>query len=167
MRKSLPASLVLLLLLPALAAAQATAPAASAAPAAPPAATAEDQAAVRQAALDYIEGYYGGDPVRMERGLHPELVKRGVTTSPRFGGAAYLPAMSKSNLVTIARAGTGKRPPEEWDVTVAVLDVAPATAAVKVVSVEFVDQMLLAKVDGKWSIIAVLWEPRPKPAAAP
>jgi len=35
-----------------------------------------DSAAIRQAALDYIEGWYGGDAGRMERALHPELVKR-------------------------------------------------------------------------------------------
>lgn len=132
----------------------------------PALATEGDEALVRQAALDYVEGYYGGDPIRMERGLHPELVKRGVTVPPRFGGAAYLPAMSASNLITIARAGTGKRPPAEWDITVTVLDVSPATASVKVVSVEFVDHMHLVKTDGAWRIIGVLWEPRTRPEGA-
>ena len=35
-----------------------------------------DSAGIRQAALDYIEGYYEGDGARMERALHPELAKR-------------------------------------------------------------------------------------------
>ena len=36
--------------------------------------TGEDQ--VRAAVLDYIEGWFDGDAERMERALHPELVKR-------------------------------------------------------------------------------------------
>lgn len=41
---------------------------------------------ITQAVLDYFEGWFEGDPVRMERALHPDLVKRrsgeelGVTT---------------------------------------------------------------------------------------
>src|SRR5437762_11883422 len=35
-----------------------------------------DETAVRAAASDYIEGWYDGDAGRMERALHPELVKR-------------------------------------------------------------------------------------------
>ena len=34
-----------------------------------------DAAAIRQTALDYIEGWYEGNPERMERALHPELAK--------------------------------------------------------------------------------------------
>lgn len=36
--------------------------------------------AIRATALDYIEGWFIGDPDRMERALHPELVKRFVVT---------------------------------------------------------------------------------------
>ncbi|HEX6315687.1 MAG TPA: nuclear transport factor 2 family protein, partial [Gemmatimonadaceae bacterium] len=38
--------------------------------------TAADSAAIRAAALDYIEGWYEGNAERMERALHPELAKR-------------------------------------------------------------------------------------------
>jgi hypothetical protein len=36
--------------------------------------TGED--AVRSAVMDYVEGWFEGDAGRMERALHPELVKR-------------------------------------------------------------------------------------------
>jgi hypothetical protein len=42
-----------------------------------------DQAAIKQAALDYIEGWYGGDDERMERALHSELAKRIVRTNDK------------------------------------------------------------------------------------
>ena len=35
-----------------------------------------DEDAIRAAALDYIEGWFDGDAGRMDRALHPELVKR-------------------------------------------------------------------------------------------
>lgn len=40
-------------------------------------------AAIRQTALDYIEGWYEGNAERMERALHPELAKRIVRTNPQ------------------------------------------------------------------------------------
>src|ERR687897_708241 len=36
----------------------------------------DDEAAIVRAVLDYFEGWYDGDPVRMERALHPDLAKR-------------------------------------------------------------------------------------------
>ena len=38
--------------------------------------TAADSAAIRAAALDYIDGWYAADGPRMTRALHPELAKR-------------------------------------------------------------------------------------------
>ena len=35
-----------------------------------------DADAIKQTALDYIEGWYEGNAERMERALHPELAKR-------------------------------------------------------------------------------------------
>ena len=37
--------------------------------------TASDSAAIRATAMDYIEGWYTGDGDRMERALHPDLVR--------------------------------------------------------------------------------------------
>jgi hypothetical protein len=45
--------------------------------------SAADSAAIRQPALDYIEGWYEADAERMERALHPDLAKRIVRTNPR------------------------------------------------------------------------------------
>src|SRR5215813_1299159 len=44
-----------------------------------------DLAAIKQTALDYIEGYYEGNAERMERALHPDLAKRIVYTDPNTG----------------------------------------------------------------------------------
>jgi hypothetical protein len=39
-------------------------------------ATPSDSTAIMATALDYIEGWYTRDAARMERALHPHLVKR-------------------------------------------------------------------------------------------
>jgi len=40
-----------------------------------------DRDAIKATALDYIEGWYEGNPERMERALHPDLAKRIVMTN--------------------------------------------------------------------------------------
>jgi hypothetical protein len=44
------------------------------------------KAEIRQTTLDYIEGWYNGDPERMERSLHPDLAKRIVVPNPDGAG---------------------------------------------------------------------------------
>ena len=40
--------------------------------------SADDDLGIRTALLDYFEGWFDGDPARMESALHPDLAKRGV-----------------------------------------------------------------------------------------
>lgn len=42
-----------------------------------------DRTAIKQAALDYIEGWYEGNAERMEKALHTDLTKRGVQILPQ------------------------------------------------------------------------------------
>src|ERR1700752_3537896 len=74
---------------------------------------------IKQAALDYIEGWYEGDAVRMERAVHPDLAKRIVRVDQR--GRYSLGQMSAMTLVQLSREGDGKSIPKEKqqkDVTV-------------------------------------------------
>jgi Putative lumazine-binding len=121
-----------------------------------------DSAAIRQAALDYIEGYYEGDAERMERAVHPELAKRIVLTD-RKSGRSRLDQMSAMTLVRGTRAGGGKDTPKERqqkDVTI--LDIFEQAASVKIVASDWVDYLHLAKFNGRWVIVNVLWELKPE-----
>ena len=74
--------------------------------------------AIRQAALDYIEGWYEGNVERMTRAVHPELVKRIVATE---NGASRIDNMGASRLISGVRAGGGKKTPkdkQQKDVTI-------------------------------------------------
>ena len=129
---------------------------------------AEDPA-IRETALDYIEGWYQGDAARMERALHPELAKRMVATDPRTH-KSVLSQMGAMTLVQKTRAGIGTSVPvAKRRAEVTVLDRYNHAAVVKVVAVEWVDYLEMAKVDGQWKIINVLWELMPPtlPASTP
>ena len=128
--------------------------------------TAADSAAIRAAALDYIDGYWEGSGERMERALHPELAKRIVRTSP--SGQSGLQQMSAMTLVLITRAGGGRSvPAAQHRSDVRILDIYGNAASVRIDANLWVDYLHLAKWNGQWKIVNVLWETPPQPAAAP
>jgi hypothetical protein len=120
-----------------------------------------EAAAIKQTALDYIEGWYEGNAERMERALHPELAKRIVRTNQE--GMSQFSQMSAMALVQGTRRGGGKQTPKEnqqKDVTI--LDVFENAASVKVVASDWIDYLHMAKFNGRWMIVNVLWELKPK-----
>lgn len=120
-----------------------------------------DSAAIRATALDYVEGWYEGNAARMSRALHPELVKR-IVVSDTATGKSVLQNMGASALVNGARHGYGKSTPkaqQQKDITI--LDIFGNAASAKSVMTEWIDYMQLAKVDGRWVIVNVLWELKP------
>ena len=124
--------------------------------------TAADQAAIKQTALDYIEGWYEGNAERMERALHPDLAKRIVRTDPK-SNRSRLDQMGAMGLVQGVRAGYGKQTPKEKqqkDVTI--LDVYENAASVKVIATDWIDYLHMARFNGRWVIVNVLWELKPK-----
>jgi len=118
-----------------------------------------DRVAITQAALDYIEGFYDGDAVRMERALHPELAKRIVETDAATR-RSRLAEMSALTLVQLTRAHH-PTPPGERQQDVTVLDVFENAASVKVVAAGWIDYLHLARWNGRWVIVNVLWELKP------
>jgi hypothetical protein len=123
--------------------------------------TADDTAAIRQTALNYIEGWYEGNAERMERALHPELAKRMVSTDAK--GRSQLHQMSAMTLVQYTRMGGGKNtPPNEQQKDVTILDIFNNAAIVKVVASKWIDYLNVAKWNGEWKIVNVLWELKPE-----
>ena len=118
--------------------------------------TSPEHAAVTAAALDYIEGFFSGDAERMTRALHPELTKV-IVAAPQQGMNAYTRKMTATELIEITRSKRGVIPRDQWGIEVAVLDVYGNMAAVKITNPKFVDYLQLAKVDGAWKIVNVLW----------
>jgi len=120
-----------------------------------------DKAAITATALDYIEGWYEGNAERMERALHPDLAKRIVHTNAE--GRSSLGQMSALSLIQGVKRGGGKdTPKEKQQKDVTILDVYGNTASVKIVASDWVDYLHIAKSNGRWVIVNVLWELKPK-----
>ena len=124
--------------------------------------TNEDKEAVRQAALDYVESIYDVNPAKAERSVHPDLAKRGFFI--KKGETVYTPsAMTFAQLVELAKSynksgGVPKNAPKE----VVIYEVSDQTASAKVTASWGIDYLHLARYDGKWKIINILWQSPPK-----
>ena len=120
-----------------------------------------DSAAIRTAALDYVEGWYAGDPARMERALHPELAKRIVRTDER--GRSRISQQSALTLINLTRLAEGKEtPPDQQIKNIRILDIFGNSASVRAEMSGWIDYMHLAKWNGQWKIVNVLWEVKQK-----
>jgi hypothetical protein len=123
--------------------------------------TAADSAGIRRAALDYIEGYYEANAERMERAIHPELAKRIVRTNEQ--GRSQLGQMSAMLLVQGTRNGGGRETPTaERHKDVTIFDIYQNAASAKIYASGWVDYLHLAKWNGRWVIVNVLWELHPR-----
>ncbi|CAN5269967.1 hypothetical protein BH18ACI2_BH18ACI2_11910 [soil metagenome] len=121
-----------------------------------------EREAVKQAVLDYVEGVYEVNPTRIERSVHPDLVKRGFYV--KRGESNYSPSpMTFAELVNLAKTyNKNGRVPKGAPKEVIVFDVLDQTASAKLVASWGVDYMHLAKYDGKWMIVNVLWQSPPQ-----
>src|SRR5690242_19946849 len=88
----------------------------------------DDREAVRQAALDYVEGIYEVNPSRVERSVHTDLAKRGFFK--KKGETAYSEEkMTFKELLDIAASwNKSGRLPKDAVKEVVVFDVADQTA---------------------------------------
>ena len=120
-----------------------------------------EQDAIKRTALNYAEGWYEGDADKMESALSADLAKRIVRTNPQ--GQSMVSQMTALTLVQGTRGGSGKQTPKtEQQKDVTILDVIGNAATVKLEMRDWVDYMHIGKVNGKWVIINVLWEMKPK-----
>ena len=120
----------------------------------------QDKAAIKRAALDYIEGFYEGDTMKIKRSLHPDLSKYGYRIDKKT--KEYIGRqMTYERALNFAR-DVAKDPrwaaPEGAVKKVKILDVQDKIASVKLTAYWGIDYVLLAKLDGRWMIKKVLWQ---------
>lgn len=120
-----------------------------------------DRTAIRQAVLDYAEGFYDHSPERMERAISPLLTKRGLNLRPGIP----ISQMNAEMLIDATRGSAPRPPSAERHMVAEALDVAGDIASARVFSVSFNDYIHLARRNGRWQLVSVLWHATPAAAA--
>lgn len=126
--------------------------------AAPPAEA--EREAVRRAALAYVEAFYELEPLKIEKNVHPEVSNRGFVPAEAGGSREVRMDFAglKQNAASVNKEGVfPKNPIKE----VAVFEVLDRIASVKVLAEWGIDYMHLAKYDGQWKVVHVLWQTYP------
>jgi hypothetical protein len=131
--------------------------------------TAADSAGVRQAALDYLDGFYAGDSTLHVRSIRPEVYKYGFYRARDSVSYARGQQMTWTGFHDFTRRvkASGRAPQASWPKDVRLLDVLDQTAAAKVTAWWGTDYLLMGKFDGRWMITHVIWQsPPPRGSAA-
>jgi hypothetical protein len=116
----------------------------------------KDDAAVRTTALDYFEGWFGGDVERMDRALHPALAKRSLRQVDP--DSPELRTLTKDRMVALTAEGEGKREdPGDRRIEVEVVDVHGNIATVLIQSAVLREYLHLVRTDEGWKIVNALW----------
>jgi len=128
-----------------------------------PAAAEVDEAtikAVTATALDYMDGAHSGDAARVEKAIHPELTK--VWPRPvQQTGRTMLQKIGASYLIEMTGTGSGKLDEGKRNISMTVFDYGDDIAMVEALSAMFHDYIQLAKINGEWKIVNVLWVMNP------
>jgi hypothetical protein len=113
-------------------------------------ATVTEQQAVVATVLDYFEGWFDGDVERMDRALHPALVKRSFELKR---------TTTKEQMLTWTGEGEGKaEDPGERRIEVEVADLHLNIASAVVRSAVYREYVHLVRTDEGWKIVNAFWQ---------
>lgn len=125
--------------------------------------TNSDTEGVRAAVEDYVLGFYKGEAERIERSIRPDVVKYGFYI-PRDKTEYEGSPMSFEQMIAYANRvkENNRQTPDSAPREIEILDVLDKTATAKLTASWGIDYLQLAKYDGKWMIVHVLWQSHPK-----
>jgi hypothetical protein len=127
--------------------------------------TSSEKSEIEKAVLNYVEAFYQADTTRAYESIVKDLAKRGYYTAK--DGSIKEAKMSFDQLISLAkRWKSTQNITAETPRKVTVFDVLDKIASAKVEAKWGVDFFHLAKIDGKWMIINVLWQDPPQVTAA-
>ncbi|OWP85791.1 hypothetical protein BWK60_12250 [Flavobacterium covae] len=121
--------------------------------------TKQDSLDIKKVALDYIEAQHNPNPLQMENALHPRMVKR-TFWKDKFTGKDFLRETTTESMILIAESYNkkGDQFPEKPKKEILFLDVSNRTASIKLIADEWIDYMHIVKLNGKWTLVNVLWQ---------
>ncbi|HEU4634423.1 MAG TPA: nuclear transport factor 2 family protein [Flavisolibacter sp.] len=120
----------------------------------------DEKKAIEKAILNYVEAFYEADTSKAYESIIADLAKRGYYQK---GSEVVEAKMSFEQLVRLAkRWKASQNITPESPKRITVFDVLDKIATAKVEALWGIDYFHLAKVNGKWMIINVLWQDYPK-----
>ena len=126
-----------------------------------------DRDLVYAAIEDYVDALYLVQPERIKKSVHPELMKKGFWKGKDKTEYDYEGVMTFDQLVELAGKWNAKgNIPKDAIKKIDIYDVQDQTACAKLTAHWGTDYFQLAKFDGKWMILNILWQgplPHPKP----
>jgi hypothetical protein len=118
-----------------------------------------DRQAVEKAILHYVDGLYEADPAQIEMGVHPELAKRGFWRPEDEQAYADMSPMTYEELKELAAKWNAEGwLPEDAPKEITIFEVQDKTATAKLTAQWGTDYFHLAKIEGQWKIVNVLWQ---------
>lgn len=109
-----------------------------------------DEEQITAAVRDYFEGWFDGDVARMDRALHPDLVKR------RAG--EELGVTTKQRMLELTSQGAGREDGVDRRLEIDVHDVHEDIATVTVRSAVYHEYVQLVRTHEGWKIANALWQ---------
>ena len=120
-----------------------------------------DKDAIIATVMDYFEGWFDGDALRMERALHPDLVKRGVRTIA--GNGQISGPSTTAQMINWTREGEGKAErPADLAIKIQVDDIYEHIATATVYSAVYTEYVQLVRMANGWRIVSALYMRRNK-----
>lgn len=108
--------------------------------------------AIKTTVLDYYEGWWTGDQVRMERALHPDLAKRSLTKDGHS-----LDQDTAASMIELTARGAGRRHASDRIEELVFFDVDETMATVKVRTGVYFEYLHLVRLRDGWKIVNALW----------
>ena len=108
-----------------------------------------DRDLIRQTALDYFEGWFDADVERIDRALHPNLVKR--------QAGEELGVTTKARMLELTGAGAGREDGADRTLEIDVHDVHGDIATATVRSAAYYEYLHLVRTTDGWRIANTVW----------
>jgi Putative lumazine-binding len=120
---------------------------------------AADEEAIRAAVRDYVEGWFDGDAGRMERALHPELMKR--CRGVEGDDPDALETLSAREMIDATADGVGRgEDAADRQIEVKIENLSGDIASVTCLCHRYVDLLHLIRMHEGWRIVNAAWRLR-------
>ena len=115
-----------------------------------------DEAGVRRAVRDYVEGWFDGNATRMERALHPEFMKR--CRGIEGDDPDALETLSAPEMIDATADGVGRREDAaDRGIEIKIDYLEGGVASVQCLCHRYVDLLHLIDMPDGWKIVNAAW----------